>query len=168
MNHVIEYEPYIISITSSPKYIKFNYPFTENRNIWIFTRTHVNYENQSAQVEMDHLFTFFQYDHLRITVALKWPTGAMHRVSTRGRTRTSQFSIGRSVVKGCSTHTVHRGSPLRFVHGHERACTKSMQIPQQLSQGCAQHTNEDIDRFLFCTVVFRNLNWCTNLQMEQG
>lgn len=51
-----------------------------------------------------------------------------------------------------------------------RVCVDEMyaKIPQQLSQGCAQHTNEDIDRFLFCTVVFRNLNWCTNLQMQQG
>lgn len=65
----------------------------------------------------------------------------------------------------------HTGATFSFAERHERlsgtnVCKEPM--PQQLSQGCAPHTNEGIDRFLRCTVVFTNLNWCTNLQLEQG
>lgn len=47
------------------------------------------------------------------------------------------------------------------------ACKETML--QQLSHGCAPHTNEGIDRFLrSAAVVFSKPSWCANLQLLQG
>lgn len=47
------------------------------------------------------------------------------------------------------------------------ACKET--VLQQLSHGCAPHTNEGIDRFLrSAAVVFSKPSWCANLQLLQG
>lgn len=79
---------------------------------------------------------------------------------------------------GCSSTNAHTGATFILARWEINACLEQMHatkkkereretMPQQLSQGCARHTNEGIDRIpSLGTVVFSNLNWCTNLQLE--
>lgn len=80
-------------------------------------------------------------------------------LTTRGGSKNNVFKRHTKIVHKRATS----------ICAGQNACVKEIYAQsQQLSQGCARHTNEGIDRFLLCDVVFRNLNWCTNLQLQQG
>lgn len=84
--------------------------------------------------------------------------------TTRGSARTSTVYLG-PVAPTRGRHLASRREANVCLSG-TNVCKEPML--QQLSQGCAPHTNEGIDRFPRCTVVSRSLKWCTNLQLEQG